>query len=109
LLLLPDAVLEASESHTGHLEGRTGIWLLATDDVIKSPSLDQHLDYLISLIFRGRRAPQLHALMAKDGITADVSCFWHGNPGEQPPAIPFRVARRLHELPAEIETDFDTD
>jgi Domain of unknown function (DUF4279) len=100
-------------SRTGHLEGRTGIWLLATDDVIKSPSLDRHLDYLISLIFRGPgeedRLAQLQALMAKDGITADVSCFWHGNTGEHPPAIPIYVAEMLHDLPADIETDFDTD
>jgi hypothetical protein len=97
----------------GHLVGRTGIWLLATDDVVKHANLDRHLEYLISLIFGGPddkdRLHELHELMTNDGITADVSCFWHGNSGEKPPSIPDWVTVALRDLPAEIETDFDTD
>src|SRR5437763_9029152 len=62
---------------TGHLVGRTGTWLFATDDVIKHASLERHLQYLISLIFGGPgdrdRLQELHDLMSKDGVTANVS------------------------------------
>jgi hypothetical protein len=89
------------------------VWLFATDDVIKNPLLERHLDYLISLIFRPLRdrdrLHELHQVMTEDGITANVSCFWHGMPGEPPPSIPSRVTEQLRSLPAEIETDFDTD
>ena len=98
----------------GHLAGHTGIWLLATDDFVASADLNQHLGYLTSLI---SRAPdhdedpraRLRELMARDGITAHVSCFWHGEPGEQPPSIPREATVKLRDLPADIETDFDTD
>jgi hypothetical protein len=98
----------------GHLAGHTGIWLLATDDLVASADLNQHLGYLTSLISRARdhdedRLARLRELMARDGITAHVSCFWHGEPGEQPPSIPPEATVKLRNLPADIETDFDTD
>jgi hypothetical protein len=100
-------------SRTGKLVGRTGIWLLATDDIIKRGSLERHLDYLISLIFRPLgekdRLQELHKAMREESITADVSCFWHGRRGETPPTIPSRITEQLRTLPAEFETDFDTD
>jgi len=99
----------------GHLAGHTGIWLLATDDFVASADLNRHLGYLTSLIFRGAadhnkdRLAGLRELMARDGITAHVSCFWHGEPGEQPPSILPEATVKLRDLPADIETDFDTD
>jgi Domain of unknown function (DUF4279) len=101
-------------SRAGHLVARTGIWLLATDDYVASADLNQHLGYLASLISRGpgpdedRLAP-LRELMARDGITAHLSCFWHGERGEQPPSIPPEATAKLRGLPADIEMDFDTD
>jgi hypothetical protein len=47
--------------------------------------------------------------MLRDGVKADVSCFWHGEAGEQPPAVSAAMTAKLRALPAEIETDFDTD
>jgi hypothetical protein len=47
--------------------------------------------------------------MARDNLKADVSCFWHGAAGEQPPAISVEKTAKLRALPAETETDFDTD
>jgi hypothetical protein len=97
----------------GHLAGHTGIWLLATDDFVASADLNQHLGYLTSLISRvpdhEDALSRLRELMARDGITAHVSCFWHGEPGEQPPSIPAEATVKLRNLPADIETDFDTD
>src|SRR5215475_12637048 len=77
---------------TGHLLGRTGTWFLATDDRITSPDLAQHLDLLTRLLSRRRRDEreplvQIQELMTRDQVKADVSCFWHGRAGEQPPVI----------------------
>jgi Domain of unknown function (DUF4279) len=100
--------------HTGYLLGRTGTWFLATNDRITSPVLTQHLEFLTSLFSRRRQdepepMAQLQKLMARDEVKADVSCFWHGAAGEQPPLITPQVTEKLRALPAEIETDFDTD
>jgi hypothetical protein len=99
---------------TSALVGRTGTWFLATDDLVKSPDLGQHLDFLTSLLSsepqdQKERLAQLQEVMVRDNLKADVSCFWHGEAGERPPAIPAEKTEKLRALPAEIETDFDTD
>jgi hypothetical protein len=99
---------------TGHLVGRTGTWFIATDNLVASPHLEEHLEFLNNLLSRGpqdkqERLIQLQKLMMRDNLKADVSCFWHGAAGEQPPAIRAETTEKLRALPAEIETDFDTD
>jgi hypothetical protein len=101
-------------SRAGHLVGRTGTWFLATDDFVASDDLDQHLDFLAGLISQGPedqrdRLVQLQEVMARDDLKAEVSCFWHGKAGEQPPVIALEKTKKLRSLPAEIETDFDKD
>jgi len=95
----------------GYVTGRTGVWVLATDNVVDSADLDRHLEHLVDLIFRGpdrkQRLKQLHEVMSRDGLKADVSCFWRGGPGTQPPALSKDAIRKLPQLPAEIETDFE--
>jgi hypothetical protein len=97
----------------GYVTGRTGLWVLATDSMVDSAELDRHLEHLVDLIFQGpdraERLKQLHELMSRDGIKADVSCFWRGGPGTQPPSITGNVISSFHELPAEIETDFEVN
>jgi hypothetical protein len=100
--------------HAGTLLGRTGAWFLATDDLIASRDLLRHLEFLISLLARephdNHECPsQLQELMTRDKLKAEVSCFWHGEAGEQPPLIPAEMTEKLRALPAEIETDFDAD
>jgi uncharacterized protein DUF4279 len=99
---------------TGRLVGRTGTWFLATDDLVTSPDLGQHLEFLTALFSQGPqgeegRLVRLREVMARDNLKADVSCFWHGDAGEQPPAISAEKIAKLRALPAEVETDFDTD
>jgi hypothetical protein len=95
----------------GYVSGRTGVWVLATDSTIKSLELHQHLEHLVNLIFREpdreERLMRLHDLMSRDEVRADVSCFWRGRPGAQPPSVSMDVVSRFNELPAEIETDFE--
>ena len=97
----------------GYVTGRTGVWVLASDGAIDSAELDPHLEYLVAPIFAGpnreERLKQLHDLMSRDGVKADVSCFWRGRPDTRPPSVPAKVISRLKQLPAEIETDFEAD
>jgi Domain of unknown function (DUF4279) len=97
----------------GHVTGRTGVWVFATDSVVNSAELDRHLELRADLIFREpareERLQELHELMSRDGVKADVSCFWRGGPGTRPPLIPVNVISSFDELPAEIETDFEVD
>jgi hypothetical protein len=97
--------------HSGYLIGRTGTWFLATDDFVTSPDLARHLGFLVGLLISGRedQLRQLREVMARDSLTADISCFWHGKTGERPPALPVEMCEKLRALPAEIVTDFDTD
>jgi hypothetical protein len=93
--------------------GRTGVCVLASDGAIDSAEVDRHLEYLVDRIFaapdREERLNQLHQLMSRDGVKADVSCFWRGGPSTRPPVVPTDVISRLNQLPAEIETDFEVD
>ena len=100
--------------HAGYLVGRTGTWFLATDTQVESPDLEQHVDFLGRVVLPrtldGKaQLLELKELMAKDSLKADVSCFWHGRAGEQPPSITGYAIQTLRALPAKIETDFDTD
>jgi len=96
---------------TGMVKGRTGIWLLSTDELVDSPDLDQHISYLVKLIFEDDRdrPARLQQLIVDRGLKAHVSCFWHGKAGAPAPKIPAFVINAFEHLPAAIETDFDTD
>jgi hypothetical protein len=96
---------------TGMIAGRTGIWLLSTDEVVSGSDLDRHISYLFKLIFAhdADRFARLHQLIADRGLKAQVSCFWHGQAGARAPEIPAFAIDAFRRLPADIETDFDTD
>jgi len=96
---------------TGELTGRTGIWLFSTENVVRGFDLDRHLSYLSNLIFEGEpsHAAALRRLIVVRDLKAHVSCFWHGKAGAPTPCIPAPVIAAFMQLPAEIETDFDTD
>jgi hypothetical protein len=96
---------------TGELTGRTGIWRFSTDGMVDGSDLERHLAYLVRLIFEGEpgRSAALSQLLARRALKAHVSCFWHGKTGAQAPCVPAQVIDTFKQLPAEIETDFDTD
>jgi hypothetical protein len=99
---------------TGPLVGRTGTWFLATDDLVMSADLERHIEFLTDLLSGApqdeqRRLTLLQELMARDNLKADVSCFWHGEAGAQPPVIGPEKTEKLRALPAVVESDFDTD
>jgi hypothetical protein len=97
----------------GHeVRGRTGLWLLSTDGSVPDADLDRHLRYLLAVLLPEKseaKVTRLQELMRDEKIKADVSCFWYGQSGAQLPVIAEDMRKILARLPAEIETDFQTD
>ena len=97
----------------GHeVRGRTGVWYLSTRCCVRSNELADHFRYLIAVVCpegRDDHIAALRDLMARDGLEADVSCFWYGSAGARSPQIPAFARDVFARLPATIETDFDTD
>jgi hypothetical protein len=97
----------------GYLAGKTGIWLLSTKDIVASGALHEHLSYITGMFVPGRQnimpLTQLRTLIARKGLHAELSAFWHGTRGAKHPSIPKGVTEVMKLLPAEIETDFATD
>jgi hypothetical protein len=92
------------------VHGRTGLWLVSSEGKVDSKDLNDHFDYLLTIIFSGSdRLGRLHAVMDELDIEADVTCFWWGAAGAKPPVIRDDIRSRFARLPAQIEIDFDTD
>lgn len=94
------------------VRGRTGLWLLSSEDKVDSLDLNEHLDYLLGILFpdgSDAKLNRLHDLMRECNIEADAPCFWHGKQGVKPPVIRNDIRDRLARIPAEIWADFDTD
>jgi hypothetical protein len=94
----------------GTLRGRTGIWFLATDDLVASDDLPDHLHFVQNLLYPepqdDRRVSKLREILDRRHSGAHVTCFWRGDPGEAAPKIPERFKAAIHPLAADIETDF---
>jgi hypothetical protein len=96
-------------SRTGNVIGRTGIWYFDTRD-LQSHDLLDHLRKIVSLIYPNPdHLKRLQNLLASEGARAEISCFWYGKPGTDPPVIPKEVRDALRPLGADdIETEFHT-
>jgi hypothetical protein len=98
--------------HAGKLRGRTGIWFLATDELVPSDDLGDHLRFVHDLLYPEptdeRRITKLREIMGRAHSHAHLTCFWHGDPSEAAPQIPDRFKAAVEPLAADIETDFAT-
>jgi len=96
--------------HAGTLRGRTGIWFLATDRLVDSDDLADHLAFVQNLLYPTagdtRRIMKLCDVLGRTHSRAHVTCFWHGDPGETAPPIPAEFRSAIEQLAADIETDF---
>jgi hypothetical protein len=96
----------------GKLRGRTGLWFLATDKLVPSDELQDHLAFVERLLYpeRGdqRRIGDLRNLLERMHFRAHITCFWRGEPGEPQPQIPDHFRSAVKPLAADIETDFAT-
>ena len=94
------------------VRGKTGLWLVSSEHRVDSLDLNDHLEYLLAIVFPNSgedRLARLHELMREQEIEADVPCFWHGRHGSAAPRVRPDIVRRFALLPAEIEPDFDAD
>jgi hypothetical protein len=100
----------AAGSHAGNLRGRTGMWFLATDKLVPSDDLADHLGFVQKLLYPApgddRRVTKLRAILQHDRARAHVTCFWRGDHGEAAPRIPPQFKSAIEPLAADIETDF---
>ncbi|HEV2334363.1 MAG TPA: DUF4279 domain-containing protein [Stellaceae bacterium] len=96
--------------HVGKLRGRTGIWFLATDKLVPSDDLGDHLAFVHDLLYPepndDRRIKRLRDILGHAHSQAHITCFWRGDPGETAPKIPGRFKLAIEPLVADIETDF---
>ena len=103
-------IFKVSRGH--EVRGRTGLWAISSKGIVVSRDLNEHLDYLLEILFpegSDAKLDQLHKLMRDGSLEADIPCFWHGEHGAKPPVIRKDIRARLARIPAEIWADFDTD
>jgi hypothetical protein len=96
-------------THAGNLRGRTGMWFLATDKLVPSDDLEDHLRFVQKLLQPApgddSRIRKLRSILKHDHLRAHFTCFWRGDPGETAPRIPLRFRSAIKPLGADIETD----
>jgi Domain of unknown function (DUF4279) len=72
----------------GNLRGRTGMWSLATDKLVSSENLQDHLPFAQKLLSPTpgdtNRIAKLRAVLNRTHSRAHVTCFWRGEHGEPP-------------------------
>jgi hypothetical protein len=94
----------------GNLHGRTGMWFLATDKLVPSDDLQDHLAFVQKLLCPRpsdiKRISKLDEILKRTHSRARVTCFWRGDPGETAPQIPGRFKSAIEPLAADIESDF---
>ncbi len=94
----------------GTLRGRTGIWFLASDKLVPSDDLQDHLAFVQKLISPTpvgiNRMAKLRDILERTHSAAHVTCFWRGEPGEPAPQIPAGFKDAIKPMAADLETDF---
>jgi hypothetical protein len=92
------------------LRGRTGIWFIATDKLVDSDDLADHLRFIEKLLYPkpadDGRVSKLRETLERAHSHAHFTCFWHGDPGETAPQIPAQFKSAVAPLAADIEIDF---
>jgi hypothetical protein len=96
--------------HADNLRGLTGIWFLATEKLVRSDDLADHLRFVHELLYPapndGSRIVRLRDILGRAHSQAHITCFWRGDPGATAPQIPDRFKSAIEPLAADIETDF---
>lgn len=87
--------------------GRTGVWNLSTREMVRSPRLQDHLDFLGGLLSaRSERLDEIRTLVRDHGYWAGVSCFWSGPAEAAEPTVAASFRKLVARMGGEIETDF---
>lgn len=83
---------------------RTGVWLLSTDGVVSSTSLERHLIHLLESIEPAGAA--LDTLRRNEDISADFFCYWVSATGHGGPEVSPATLNRIAALRASLGIDF---
>jgi hypothetical protein len=119
--------------HAGTITGKTGVWYFATDKIVSSHRLVDHILFLVSVMapdstlagaliipkatvdhqiaiarFFGR-LNRLRMVLQKRNLCATLTLFWHGSAGAKPPTIPRALLAVFKLFSIEIEMDFDSE
>jgi hypothetical protein len=91
--------------------GRTGVWFISTDGVVKSNKLQDHVQFLFQLLRNPMALKMLPYLIKQKSLHAVMTLFWSGPPGAPPPHERDidALLRLVHYIPFKIETDFADD
>lgn len=104
----PTKIIKKGDEHE-----RAGIWYLSTDKLIPGNDLMDHVGFLLALLFPApgdvNRLVTLRDTVKKRSLEAHVTCFWHGKSGARKPAIPSVVPKLFDLIPADFQTDFDSE
>lgn len=96
-------------AHAGKLRGRTGMWFLATDKLVPSDDLRDHLAFVQQALYPkagdSSRITKLREILQRAHSRAHITCFWHGDSGETAPQVPAQFKSAVAPL-ADLETDF---
>src|ERR1700756_1465252 len=123
-----------SGPQAGYLTGKTGVWYFATDKIVASQRLVDHILFLVSVLAPDatlagalipipihatgrplaiarflRRLERLGVVIEKRNLKATISMFWHGSAGAKPPSIPRQLLAIFKLISIDIEQDFDVD
>lgn len=82
----------------------SGVWLLKSEGLISSTSLERHLIHLLDLI--EPRADALRELRREQDVSADFFCFWMSATGHGGPIFSADVMLRVARVGAELGIDF---
>ena len=82
----------------------TGVWLLKSEGMLSSTSLERHLIHLLGLL--EPRAAALDELRREQDLTTDFFCFWMSATGHGGPIFSAEIMRRVAGLGAELGIDF---
>ena len=115
--------------NAGEISGRTGVWYIATDKIVSSTNLLDHITHIASILIPEKtlgintpviigpgelgkafhRLGKLQSIIQRRELEAVMSLFWHGAIGARPPSIPRAISSLFRYVPITIEPDFDTD
>src|SRR5437764_14760822 len=92
-------------TRAGTLRGRTGIWFLATDGLVDSDDLADHLAFVQELLYPAAdddsRIAKLRDFLERTHSRAHITCFCRGDAGESAP----RISRQFKSAVAPLAAD----
>lgn len=83
---------------------RTGVWLISSDDLITTTSIERHLILLLDIL--EPRRSDLLSLVEKYAVKADFFCLWKSTDGDGGPEVSPATLARIAHLGASLGFDF---